>query len=168
VFVEAFGDSGSHGTGLNPASRLLVSNENLRPLIEVRPISRHPSLTGTFEYVMSLMIENTEWRSPGASLVLAPLRGLALLNVSLRHACKSCVKVVHAYCPATEHLRLLPEFFYSLSSGRPYTSMVSSLMNSPIGGNFGPATFMCRSSEAESGLMCSTVIRAPSSLKYTW
>jgi hypothetical protein len=34
-------------------------------------------------------------------------------------------------------------------------------MKSPIGGNFGPATFMCSSSEAESGLMCRTFIRVP-------
>jgi hypothetical protein len=48
-----------------------VSNENLRPLIEARPISRHPALTGTFEQVsvMSLVIEMTEWPSRGAPIV---------------------------------------------------------------------------------------------------
>jgi hypothetical protein len=90
-----------------------------------------------------------------------------LPNLSLRRAGKSGVEAVHAHCPAAEHFGLLLESFYQPSSGRPYTSMQSSLMNSPIGGNFGPATFMCRSSEAEFGLMCRTLIRVPSSLKYT-
>ena len=80
MFVEAFGIAGSQGIGLNPASRLLVSNENLRPLIKVRLISRHPSLTGTFEQVSvtSLVIEMTEWPSLGAPLVFAPLGAVAL------------------------------------------------------------------------------------------
>jgi hypothetical protein len=64
----------------------------------------------------------TEWPGLGAPLVFAPLCAVGhrqpsptpppLLNVSLRQATESGVKVVHAYCPAAEHLRLLPESFY--------------------------------------------------------
>src|SRR4029453_8780605 len=115
---------------------------------------------------MSLGIENDgvaeRWYAACLRCAAVPL-----LNLSLRQAGKSGVEVVHAYGPAAKHLRFLPESFYSPSSGRPYRSMESSLMNSPIGGNFGPAIFMCRASEAESGLMCRTLIRVPSSLKYT-
>jgi hypothetical protein len=42
------------------ASSTLVWDWNLRPLIEARPISRHPSITGTRRACMSLVIEKTE------------------------------------------------------------------------------------------------------------
>jgi hypothetical protein len=70
VFVEAFGIAGSQGTSPGPASRLLVSNENLQPLIEVRPISRYPSITGTFEHLMSLVIENDGVAGPWCAACL--------------------------------------------------------------------------------------------------
>ena len=60
------------------------------------------------------------------------------------------MKVVHAHCTATEHRRLLPEFFYQPVIRSAVHINGEQIMNSPIGGNIGPATFMCRSSEAES------------------
>jgi hypothetical protein len=57
------------------ASSTWFANENLRPLIEARPIFRHPWITGTFEQVsvMSLVIEDAGVAEPCAPLVFAAL-----------------------------------------------------------------------------------------------
>jgi hypothetical protein len=117
---------------------------------------------------MSLVIEMTEWPSLGALLVFAPLRAVALLNVSLRHAGKSGVKVVHAHCPETEHLRLLPESLYE--------PVIRSAVH--IDGEQPDELTDRRELRAcnlhvplERGSVgidvCRTLIRVPSSLKYT-
>ena len=79
-------------------------------MIEAGPVSRHPSFTGTFEQicVMSLVIENDGVAELWRVTCLSALLAMPLLNLSLRQAGKSGVKVVYAHCPAAEHLRLLP------------------------------------------------------------
>jgi hypothetical protein len=56
---------------------------------------------------MSLGIENDGVSVPWYAACLR-CAAVPLPNLSLREAGKSGVKVVHAHCPAAEHLRLLP------------------------------------------------------------
>jgi hypothetical protein len=72
-------------------------------------VQRHLAIIGTFEQVsvMSLVIEKGRVAEPGA-LVFTPLHAAPLLRLRLGRASKSGVEVMHAHCPAAEHLRLLP------------------------------------------------------------
>src|SRR4029453_6505739 len=71
-------------------------------------VQRHLAIIGTFEQVsvMSLVSEKGRVAEPCA-LVSAPLHAAPpLLRLSLRQASKSGVQIMHAHCPAAEHLRL--------------------------------------------------------------
>ena len=75
------------------------------------------------------------------------------------------MQVMDAYGAAAQHLGLVAQLPHKIIV-RPAVDIdgehVDQLTN---GGNFGPAIAKCARSDAESRLMCSTVIRVPSSLK---
>ena len=90
-------------------SRLVVSYMAQAIALRALPRSTASRDHGTFEQVsvMSLVIEKGRVAEPCA-LVFTPLHAAPLLRLRLRRASKSGVEVMHAHCPAAEHLRLLP------------------------------------------------------------
>ena len=115
---------------------------------------------------MSLVIENEGVAGPWYAACLR-CAAVPLLDLSLRQTGKSGVKVVHAHCPATEHLRLLPESFYQPGIRSAVHIDGEQPDELTYRGELRPCYLHVPLSEAESGLMCRTLIRVPSSLKYT-
>jgi hypothetical protein len=85
------------------------ADRNQRPLIEARPISRHPSITRTRRACISLVIENDGVAEPTP---LVFLRCRAATEFEPEAGGRTGVEAVHAHCPAAEHFGLLPESFY--------------------------------------------------------